>query len=321
MDNYIKIKQFAPVVIPTLNRFEHFKRCLESLERCTGADKTDVYVGLDYPPSEKYVGGWKMIDVYLREKEKSNGFKNLYVRRRDHNCGVCKEDSNGSLLLQEVEKVSDRYIFSEDDNEFSPNFLEYMNKCLEKYKEDRNIIKVSAYNSPVMKCASEMNCFCNIDSPAYGTGGWFSKKISTDYVLIQKELTKSATRLWNLFWTYPAIVHKAIRMIEKKQNYGDICWSMHNLLYGTFTLCPTVSMVRNWGCDGSGVHSGVVVGKDLEEIQISTHFDLDNIEICLLKCTRKALRHRNMPRNRVLYYIFLMYYMFNAYIYYFRKEQ
>lgn len=24
---------YAPVVIPTLNRFDHFKRCLESLER------------------------------------------------------------------------------------------------------------------------------------------------------------------------------------------------------------------------------------------------------------------------------------------------
>ena len=64
----MEIKQYAPVWIPTLNRFEHFKRCLESLERCTGADKTDVYVGLDYPPSDKYVEGWKKIDAYLAEK-------------------------------------------------------------------------------------------------------------------------------------------------------------------------------------------------------------------------------------------------------------
>ena len=66
----IEEKKYAPVYIPTLNRYEHFKRCLESLERCTDADKTDVYVGLDYPPSEKYVAGWKKIDEYLKEKEK-----------------------------------------------------------------------------------------------------------------------------------------------------------------------------------------------------------------------------------------------------------
>ena len=58
------IKIYAPVIILTLNRFEKFKKCLESLEACTGADKTDVYVSLDYPPSEKYVEGWKKIDSY-----------------------------------------------------------------------------------------------------------------------------------------------------------------------------------------------------------------------------------------------------------------
>lgn len=31
---------FTPVIIPTLNRYEHFRKCLESLEACTGAEKT-----------------------------------------------------------------------------------------------------------------------------------------------------------------------------------------------------------------------------------------------------------------------------------------
>ena len=43
-------RNYAPVIIPTLSRFEHFKRCWESLENCTGADKTEVFVALDYPP-------------------------------------------------------------------------------------------------------------------------------------------------------------------------------------------------------------------------------------------------------------------------------
>lgn len=46
----MEIKQYAPVVIPTLNRYDHFKACLESLEKC----KTDVYVVLDFSPSEEY---------------------------------------------------------------------------------------------------------------------------------------------------------------------------------------------------------------------------------------------------------------------------
>ena len=105
-------KIYAPVIIPTLNRYNHFKRCLESIEMCTGAEYTEVYVGLDYPPSEKYIEGWKKIDNYLAEKEKNNRFKRLIVFRRGHNCGVGVNGSNGSLLVEEVSKTYDRYIFS-----------------------------------------------------------------------------------------------------------------------------------------------------------------------------------------------------------------
>lgn len=38
------------------------------------------------------------------------------------------------------------YIYTEDDNVFSKNFLCYMNLCLEKYKEDDKILTVSGYS-------------------------------------------------------------------------------------------------------------------------------------------------------------------------------
>ena len=69
----MEVKNYSPVIIPTLNRYEHFKRCLESLEQCTGATYTDVYIGLDYPPADKYIDGWRKIDEYLQFKETHNG--------------------------------------------------------------------------------------------------------------------------------------------------------------------------------------------------------------------------------------------------------
>lgn len=50
---------YAPVIIPTLNRYDHFIKCLESLEKCSGAEYTEVFVALDFPPSNKYIEGWK----------------------------------------------------------------------------------------------------------------------------------------------------------------------------------------------------------------------------------------------------------------------
>ena len=48
------LSQYAPVLIPTLNRYEHLKQCLESLSKCSLAEHTEVYIALDFPPSEKY---------------------------------------------------------------------------------------------------------------------------------------------------------------------------------------------------------------------------------------------------------------------------
>ena len=40
---------YYPIVIPTLNRYEHFKKCVESLARNTHADKTELIVGVRLP--------------------------------------------------------------------------------------------------------------------------------------------------------------------------------------------------------------------------------------------------------------------------------
>ena len=43
---------FAPIIIPTLNRCDHLKACLESLNNNHNAENTEVSVSVDYPPSE-----------------------------------------------------------------------------------------------------------------------------------------------------------------------------------------------------------------------------------------------------------------------------
>lgn len=92
-------KFYAPVIIVTLDRVEHFKRCLESLEECTGAENTDVYVALDYPPSEKYIAGWEKNNVYISEKETNHHFKSFHVLRRERNYGICKKNGDRKSVV------------------------------------------------------------------------------------------------------------------------------------------------------------------------------------------------------------------------------
>ena len=52
---------YAPVLIPTLCRYDHFIRCLESLKKNTWAKYTEVYIAVDYPAKESHWDGYKRI--------------------------------------------------------------------------------------------------------------------------------------------------------------------------------------------------------------------------------------------------------------------
>ena len=132
---------YAPVVIPTLNRYGSFKRCVESLKRCSHAEKTELYIALDYPPSDKYVEGYHQICEYIEGG--LAGFQSVNIIKREKNYGVLHNALDAQILALEKHEV---IIMMEDDNEVSPCFLDYCNKCLELYQDDKSIAGVNATN-------------------------------------------------------------------------------------------------------------------------------------------------------------------------------
>lgn len=263
-------KNYAPVIIPTLNRYNHFKQCLESLEKCTGADKTEVFVGLDYPPSDKYVDGWKTIDLYLQEKEKDNRFKKLVVFRRDHNYGIKGPESNVAVLGRFIRENYDRYIFSEDDNVFSPNYLLYMNTCLETYKEDPDVIAVTGYSYPIDWQMNEGATVQkqNFNASAWGWGWWTAKRdivseniSSGDMYDRAPEVLKKQkfrTNIFNAFYEYMCASIIPIEFYKKVQSgrlgITDYSTRQYLTVYDKYIVSPLVSKVRTIGYDGSGVY-------------------------------------------------------------------
>lgn len=166
---------YAPVAIPTLCRFEHFKACIESLSRCTWAEHTEVFVGLDYPAKESHWEGYRKINDYL-DHAGDMGFKKLHVIKRDPNYGLdyVKRDpnqiGNTAALVKEIAQSFSCYIYSEDDNVFSPNFLEYIDKGLEKFKDDDKVVAVVGYCHPyAFKHATTTTSTIRLTSPLGAT--------------------------------------------------------------------------------------------------------------------------------------------------------
>ena len=256
----MKIKtQYAPVVLLALDRFNHFKACLESLEKCTWAENTDVYVALDYPPSSKYRAGWLKLCKYLEKKEVCNLFKKLIVVKRDRNYGLGYSGSNFEAILSDLQHKYDRYICLEDDNILSPNYLVYMNKGLEKFKDDDRISFVCGYNYPMEFPESYKNNFYiskHISSWGYGT--WFSKEepIKKYYDLdFLKGLLRDKESFKKLMKYKTSTVYSIINMLKNNIVYGDSSIGAYLCLEDKYCIFPTISKVKNIGSDGTGANA------------------------------------------------------------------
>lgn len=297
-----------PVIIPTLNRFEHLKLCVESLAKNTGAKDTELVIGLDYPPSEKYRVGYNIIKEYVQT---ISGFYKVTILSAKTNLGVM---GNFRQLREYAQSQGyDGFIFSEDDNEFSPNFLEYMNWGLRSFRDDDSILGICAFKR-VNVDFLENNVYSYPKFVAWGCGFWFSKyeKINKNSDFKQLRSWVDSQKLSICFTDKVRVACAVLRMLKRKEILGDFLTNLVPIEERNF-IFPKLSMVRNHGWDGSGLHGGTdVVNKFYLNLPIDTnihftpHIVTDLYDIRLQSIYRKAYKTK-LSRVFINNVLFIMY--------------
>lgn len=286
-----------PVIIPTLNRYTHFKRCVESLARNTHADKTELVIGLDYPPAAKYEEGYRHIKAYLPQIK---GFKKVTVFEREANLGAVK---NNQLLMDYVFEHYDAVISTEDDNEFSPCFLDFMNKMLARYRDDPRVYNVSGYLPSDFEGISTTGLLFTKEYNAWGSGTWKHKSPTfEERRLLVHRILGSVTMSWKSFTTYPAAFRMMMRMVSLGAMWGDVTKSQINIFNGTLQVRPATSLSRNWGYDGSGVNCVYDKNKCEQSISTATTYsEPTDWEPHYLPDTAHATFRLSWPKNNFLF--------------------
>lgn len=251
---------YAPVLIPTLCRDEHLIRCIESLKRNTWAKYTDVYVAVDYPLNEKHWEGYRRVCAYLDGDFPE--FASFHVIKRQENYGSSR--NMGQLRAEILEKY-DRFIRTDDDVEFSPNFLEYMDKTLMYFEDDDDVVAVTGYTFPCGWEASAGSTVIKerIVAPMWGTGFWKKKYVPlvayiTNGGLIDafsdpikrrrgKEMSRTCQCEYINAYTSADPYKSVLTRVT------DVSMRMYLGLENKFFAAPVESKARNWGNDGSGV--------------------------------------------------------------------
>jgi hypothetical protein len=278
--------EYAPIIIPTLNRYDHFKRCINSLRECEHAEKTDLYIALDYPSLETHYNGWKKINSYV---EKIEGFKSINILKRSENFGVVKNFADARNF---VWKFSDKFISSEDDNEFSYDFLSYMNDALEKFKDNENIFGICGYMLPINFKKNDPEYFLMSNFSAWGWGGWRHKfeKVNFSLENMKEDYLNPASRRKIKNKQVLRHMEQAIKL-ERAQNDTAVC----NYLYQNdyYCLFPKHSKTRNFGNDGTGINC-----KDnMYTNKILSSYDIHNNEKKALSDVKEIIYSKSMTNK------------------------
>ena len=259
---------YAPVIIPTMCRAEHLIRCIESLKRNTWADKTDVYVGLDYPVQEKHWDGYIKIKQYLEGDFPE--FRSFTVFVRGKNYGATR---NTRALMKACAREHDRYLYVEDDLELSPNYLQYMDQALEAYENDETVVGVAGYSYPLPWIAAVGATVVrqNFNGSAWGRGFWFRKRRKLMRFLRPNGLSKRFSKAYRT-GCFDQMIDFAVKDYVTLTRGGwsskrgflnsttDVAMRIYLAVCRRYFIMPLISKVRNHGYDGSGIYCQQVEG-------------------------------------------------------------
>ena len=264
----------APLLITTLCRYEHFRQCVESLAQNEYASETDLYIGLDYPLNEAHWTGYQKIREFIHSG--IQGFANVYCIEQTENMGWY---NNFLSVRERIYENYDCFIYSEDDNVFAHTFLEFMNGCLEKYKNDEEIYAISGYCYPIPNFEFTGKVFASkLYFSASGYGVWKTKEdmmysqITMDNFerlfnnrCYMKRLEKVSKNQFCNF-VRGMMQYKSELIKNQEVQKIDLSFGLQMFALNKVMIMPCMSLVKNCGYDGSGENCGVILYNDSDVV-------------------------------------------------------
>jgi len=248
----------APVLVQVYNRKEHFINCIESLAQCRLANQTHLFITSDAPKSDKDKALVEEIRNYCAN---ITGFKKVDIIAPEKNLGVVEI---GNKAVERIFSEYDTLIWSEDDNIFSQNFLEFINGGLEFYKDNPNVFAICGYkhyfNLP-HKYPNDI--FASVYIAAWGFGIWKEKYQNVNFYPTEIDISTNGKKQMSNLW-----YRLMIDTISNNKAYGDVLMTYHCLKHNLINIFPVMSLVQNHGNDGSGEHCAVIPGYSYQEICI-----------------------------------------------------
>lgn len=283
-----------PIIILAFNRLKEFQKLVESLQRNKESKYSPLFIFIDGPrkdyPNEKCV-----IDEIYNYAKTIRGFKEINIKRSQHNKGLPKSIISG---VSEVIKKYGSVIVLEDDLYVSESFLRYMNDMLTYFKDDKRVFQVSGY-SPKLRHIKFFNSqiYLNGRAQSWSWGTWIDRWNTIDWDISDFEAIRTNKRLQKSFNSHGSDMYGMLKGYMEgriKSWYIRFCYAMHK--QQKYCVCPIKSLVRN---DGFGINATHCKNFNRYKIEFETHhegeFVIPTEIIPNKKLIKEAIRYWSLP--------------------------
>ncbi len=241
-----------PIIFFTYNRLDHTQRSLEALKANTLAAQSDLYICSDGAKDETNAPLVKACRDYFKTV---TGFKSVTVVELETNYNVKAAVAH---MIKLVSEQHEAWIGVEDDAVTHPDFLTYMNRALDYYKDHPTVAIISGYaHDKAFALALKHYPYDIVFGSAFhcfGWGSWRHKWEKLNIYMPEKKYFKGPLE------TFKASIDSWGHLMSHKvaSKPSSVLWDIH-LTYDLYknnqvVAWPRKSYLSNIGFDGSGLH-------------------------------------------------------------------
>ncbi len=241
----------APVALFAYKRLDKLQACLNALEKNTLIGETDLFIFSDGAKGNDDAVQVNEVRDYLRSY--AGGFKKIEITESSVNRGLANS------IIAGVTKVINEYgkvIVVEDDLITASDFLMYMNKGLDFYKDFKEYGSISAYTYALSGLDEyERDIYVTRKGECWGWATWNDRWEKVDWNVSDfKEYMRNRKRRKEFDSLQNGIDKMLILQMKGKIDSWAVRWCYHLYKNQLLTVYPKISRVNNIGFDGSGTH-------------------------------------------------------------------
>ncbi|MEJ7560437.1 MAG: sugar transferase [Pedobacter sp.] len=268
---------------------------MSSLQENEHAPESELWIFSDGAKCEE---DKKIIDDVRAYLKTIIGFKVIKIFIEESNKGLANSIIDGvSLAFKSFDKV----IVMEDDIGTTPNFLSFMNACLDKYKDKKSVYSVSGYSFDLGSCDNEDAYFVT-RGWSWGWATWKDRWCSIDWQVEDYEAFKQDLTKRRSFAKGGSDLNKMLYdQMNGKIDSWAIRWFYDQYKVGGLTIYPVYSKVFNNGFDQFATHTAGSSRRYLPSLDTSnkSEFCLPE-EIAINLTYQKRFQHKMSIYSRVI---------------------